>query len=159
MLGNQRGLTYQGILPRAILKATRVGILVGLFALAMVAVACAPTKTSTDEWGTVAIQPGEPIKLGFAAALSGEYAKLGTDVQNAVQMALDDKATVHGFTLALQVTDDKCEAGPAAVTSKGLLEKSTFSTFFSKNSAPNFTAWSRIFFIKSGPIIPFSNPG
>ena len=66
-----------------------------------------------DEWGTITIPKGKPIHLGFSAALTGDYANLGLDEQNGVQLALEDKDEVLGFKVELLAEDDQCEGSPA----------------------------------------------
>ncbi|PIE33130.1 hypothetical protein CSA56_13175 [candidate division KSB3 bacterium] len=67
-----------------------------------------------DEWGTITIPKGKPIHLGFSAALTGDYANLGLDEQDGVEMALKDKGhEVLGFKVALLVEDDQCEGSPS----------------------------------------------
>jgi len=67
-----------------------------------------------DEWGTITIPKGESIHLGFAAALTGDYANLGLDEQNGVELALEDQGSeVLGFKVDLLVEDDQCEGSPA----------------------------------------------
>ncbi len=67
-----------------------------------------------DEWGTITIPKGESIHLGFSAALTGDYANLGLDEQNGVELALEDRGgEVLGFTVDLLVEDDQCEGSPA----------------------------------------------
>src|SRR3972149_6146409 len=48
---------------------------------------------------------------------------------------------------------------PPAISSRGFLLKSTDSTFFWINSAPNLSACSLINLIKSGPSTPSGKPG
>ncbi len=67
-----------------------------------------------DEWGTITIPKGESIHLGFSAALTGDYANLGLDEQNGVELALEDNGSeVLGFKVDLLVEDDQCEGSPA----------------------------------------------
>ena len=67
-----------------------------------------------DEWGVITIPKGQPIHLGFSAALTGDYANLGLDEQNGVTLALEDKKSeVLGFKVELLVEDDGCEGSPA----------------------------------------------
>ncbi|MCP4404274.1 MAG: branched-chain amino acid ABC transporter substrate-binding protein [bacterium] len=67
-----------------------------------------------DEWGVITIPKGKPIHLGFSAALTGDYANLGLDEQNGVQLALEDKGSeVLGFKVELLAEDDQCEGSPA----------------------------------------------
>jgi len=40
-----------------------------------------------DPWGVIELEPGEPIKIGFAAGLSGDVANLGIDIQYGAELA------------------------------------------------------------------------
>jgi len=66
-----------------------------------------------DEWGTIIIPNGEPVKLGFAAALSGDYANLGIDEKNGAEMAVLEKKEISGHGIALAAQDDQCEGAPS----------------------------------------------
>ena len=66
-----------------------------------------------DEWGTIVIPAGENIKIGFAAALSGDYANLGIDEKNAAEMAVAEKKQIAGHGINLIAEDDQCEGAPS----------------------------------------------
>ena len=64
-----------------------------------------------DEWGVITIPKGQPIHVGFSAALTGDYANLGLDEQNGVTLALEDKKSeVLGFKVELLVEDMDAKA-------------------------------------------------
>ncbi len=64
-----------------------------------------------DEWGVVTVAPGDPIKVGFAAGLSGAGIDvLGIDELRGAELALKDKPQVLGFPVELQVEDEMCSA-------------------------------------------------
>jgi len=64
-----------------------------------------------DEWGVVKVAKGDPIKVGFAAGLSGAGIDvLGLDEQRGAELALKDKPEVLGFAVELQVEDAMCSA-------------------------------------------------
>ncbi|MBW1799638.1 MAG: branched-chain amino acid ABC transporter substrate-binding protein [Deltaproteobacteria bacterium] len=67
-----------------------------------------------DEWGTITIPPGKPIKVGLGTMLTGDYASLGIDIKNGAEMALQEKGAILGHTVVLQPEDDGC-AGPPSV--------------------------------------------
>ncbi len=67
-----------------------------------------------DEWGTITIPAGKPIKIGGGFILSGDYAVLGIDIKNGVEMAVVEKGSILGHKVILQAEDDQC-AGPASV--------------------------------------------
>jgi branched-chain amino acid transport system substrate-binding protein len=87
-----------------------------LVALSLVVGACAPTPTAQpftyeDEWGVVVVKKGEPIRIGFAAALSGAGLDvLGIDEQRGAQLAVADKGSILGFPIELVSEDDQCSA-------------------------------------------------
>jgi ABC-type branched-subunit amino acid transport system substrate-binding protein len=67
-----------------------------------------------DEWGTVAIPPDKPIKIGLGSMLTGDYAGMGIDIKYGAEMAVEEKGTILGHKVVLQAEDDGC-AGPASV--------------------------------------------
>lgn len=68
----------------------------------------------SDEWGTISIPAGKPIKIGLGAMLTGDYASLGIDIKNGAEMAVQEKGTILGHPLVLQAEDDGC-SGPSSV--------------------------------------------
>ncbi len=72
-----------------------------------------------DPWGVVQLQPGEPIKIGFAAGLSGEVANLGIDMQYGAELAVEDMPEIKGHPVQLVVEDAQCSGeGGTAVAQK-----------------------------------------
>lgn len=64
-----------------------------------------------DEWGVVTVAKGDPIKIGFAAGLSGAGIDvLGLDEQRGAELAVKDKPEILGFPVELQVEDAQCNA-------------------------------------------------
>jgi branched-chain amino acid transport system substrate-binding protein len=64
-----------------------------------------------DEWGVVKVAAGDPVKIGFAAGLSGAGIDvLGLDEQRGAELAVKDKPEVLGFPVELQVEDAQCNA-------------------------------------------------
>ena len=75
--------------------------------------------TVEDPWGVVELAPGEPVKIGFAAGLSGDVANLGIDMQNAAELAVEDKPEIKGHPVELVVEDSQCSGeGGTAVAQK-----------------------------------------
>ena len=67
--------------------------------------------TYTDEWGVGVVPAGNPIKIGFAAALSGAGLDvLGIDEKRGAEIALRDKGPILGFEVELDAQDDLCSA-------------------------------------------------
>jgi len=95
------------------MKAVRVVSIIMLVAL--VIAACggtpAPKFSYEDEWGVVIVKKGEPVKIGFAAALSGAGLDvLGIDEQRGAELAVVDKKDILGFSIQLEAEDDLCSA-------------------------------------------------
>ena len=82
-----------------------------------------PAKGDTapnDPWGVVTVAPGEPIRLGFAAGLSGAGIDvLGIDEKRGAELAVADRPKVAGHAVELVVEDDLCSGeGGTAVANK-----------------------------------------
>ncbi|MDQ7029868.1 MAG: transporter substrate-binding domain-containing protein [Ardenticatenia bacterium] len=78
-----------------------------------------PAQAVEDPWGVVELQAGEPIKIGFAAGLSGEVANLGIDMQYGAQLAVEDMPEIMGHPVELVVEDAQCSGeGGTAVAQK-----------------------------------------
>jgi branched-chain amino acid transport system substrate-binding protein len=75
---------------------------------------CALPVLAADEWGTVTIPSGKPVKIALGAMLTGDYASLGLDIRNGAEMAVQEKKTLAGHPIELQAEDDGC-AGPPSV--------------------------------------------
>ncbi|MBN1218519.1 MAG: branched-chain amino acid ABC transporter substrate-binding protein [Anaerolineae bacterium] len=73
-----------------------------------------------DEWGVVEVAPDAPIRLGFAAALSGAGVDvLGIDEQRGAELAVADKPEIAGHKVELVIEDDLCSGeGGTAVANK-----------------------------------------
>jgi len=69
---------------------------------------------AADEWGTITIPAGKPIKIAMGAMLTGDYASLGIDIKNGAEMAILEKGSILGHPLKFQPEDDGC-AGPPSV--------------------------------------------
>ncbi|MBN1105335.1 MAG: branched-chain amino acid ABC transporter substrate-binding protein [Deltaproteobacteria bacterium] len=69
---------------------------------------------AADEWGTITIPAGKPVKIALGAMLTGDYASLGLDIRNGAEMAVKEKGTLAGHPIELQAEDDGC-AGPPSV--------------------------------------------
>lgn len=82
--------------------------------LAALCLLLVPFSSHADEWGTIVIPPGKPIKIGLGAMLTGDYASLGIDIKHGAEMAVEKKETILGHPVVLQAEDDGC-AGPPSV--------------------------------------------
>ena len=72
------------------------------------------TAQAADEWGTMTIAAGKPVKIALGAMLTGDYASLGIDIKNGAEMAVQTKGSLLGHPIELQAEDDGC-AGPPSV--------------------------------------------
>ena len=74
----------------------------------------------------VAVKKGEPVKIGFAAALSGAGLDvLGIDEQRGAELAVADKEDILGFGIELVAEDDLCSAeGGTTVANKFVADPS-----------------------------------
>jgi branched-chain amino acid transport system substrate-binding protein len=82
--------------------------------MAILIAVCGGFVQAADEWGTVTIPAGRPIKIALGAMLTGDYASLGLDIKNGAQMAVQEKKNLAGHPIELQAEDDGC-AGPPSV--------------------------------------------
>ena len=84
-------------------------------------VARAPAATVgpvTDSIGVVKINKGQPITIAYWLVIAGENASLGVDSRRGIEIAIDDKKTVLGFSIRLIGEDSGCnaEGGVTAAT-------------------------------------------
>jgi branched-chain amino acid transport system substrate-binding protein len=89
----------------------RFGLFLGMVVLIA---AWAEAVRAADEWGTITIPAGRPVKIALGAMLTGDYASLGLDIRNGAQMAVQEKKSLAGHPIELQAEDDGC-AGPPSV--------------------------------------------
>ncbi|MBI4674575.1 MAG: transporter substrate-binding domain-containing protein [Chloroflexi bacterium] len=74
--------------------------------------AAPPTAAPSDEWGTVTVNKGDTIKSTFSAALTGDLALFGLDMQLGAQMGAEKFGSdINGFKLEVVSEDDQC-SGP-----------------------------------------------
>jgi len=84
-------------------------------------VARAPAATVgpvTDRIGVVKINKGQPITIAYWLVIAGPDASLGVDSRRGIEIAIDDKKTVAGFSVKLIGEDSGCnaEGGVTAAT-------------------------------------------
>jgi branched-chain amino acid transport system substrate-binding protein len=66
----------------------------------------------TDEFGCIDLAPGEPVEIGAALALGGEYPGLGEDSLHGIEMAIEEVGDIYEHPLRLTTFDSACtEAG------------------------------------------------
>ncbi len=84
----------------------------------------APTTEATtapsaaeDEWGTVTVKKGDTIKVSMSAALTGDLAQFGIDIERGAKMAAAQfgKDIAPGFNIEIVSEDDQC-SGPGGTT-------------------------------------------
>lgn len=85
----------------------------GPILLAALFILLCPFSTKADDWGTITIPPGKPIKIGMGTMLTGDYASLGIDIKHGAEMAVNEKGSVLGHPLELQAEDDGCSGPPS----------------------------------------------
>lgn len=71
-----------------------------------------------DPWGEIRIGPGDPIKIGVAAALSGPVASLGIPIKDAAVMAIEEKKEILGHKLEADPQDDGCAPEPSVTVAR-----------------------------------------
>lgn len=96
-----------------------------LMAASMILAACGPAKTtapaicSTDAVGCAVIKPGQTIKIGMGAPMTGDNASFGQDISQAAKIAVSDAGKFQGFSFELVAEDDGGNAeGGASVANK-----------------------------------------
>ncbi|MBN1283824.1 MAG: branched-chain amino acid ABC transporter substrate-binding protein [Anaerolineae bacterium] len=82
-----------------------------------------------EDWGTVTVAAGDPVRIGFAAALSGAGVDvLGIDELRGAELAVADlnaEDGILGFTVELVPEDSMCSAdGGATVANKFVSDES-----------------------------------
>jgi branched-chain amino acid transport system substrate-binding protein len=79
----------------------------------------APAACQSDPFGCAVIHPGETVKIGMGAPMTGDNAAFGTDISQGAQIAIDDGGDVDGFKFELVADDDGgTPEGGAAVANK-----------------------------------------
>lgn len=103
------------------------GLTVLMVVLAMIAAACGdggsdaaeePEACANDAFGCVAVEAGDPIKIGSLLVITGPNTSLGIDSQYGVEMALDyadgtfddTNVQIKGHDVVLVAEDDGCSA-------------------------------------------------
>jgi branched-chain amino acid transport system substrate-binding protein len=82
-------------------------------------VAGAPDVCSTDTFGCAVFKPGEVLKIGMGAPMTGGDASYGIDISQGGTIAVQDFGEVEGFKFVLVAEDDGGTAeGGAAVANK-----------------------------------------
>lgn len=78
-----------------------------------------PEVCGTDSFGCAVFSKTDPIKVGYAGPLAGDYAAYGQDQVNAMLLAIKDAGDILGWTIEMVAEDDGASAeGGAAVANK-----------------------------------------
>lgn len=78
-----------------------------------------PAECEMDEFGCAVIEPGQTIKIGMGAPMTGDNAQFGIDISQGAQVAMEDAGEFNGFKFELVAEDDQgTPEGGAAVANK-----------------------------------------
>jgi branched-chain amino acid transport system substrate-binding protein len=78
-----------------------------------------PEVCATDEFGCAKIAPGQTVKIGMGAPMTGDNAQFGVDISQGAMIAVEDGGEIDGFKFELVVEDDGgTPEGGAAVANK-----------------------------------------
>lgn len=79
----------------------------------------APAECAADAFGCAVFKPGDIIKIGMGAPMTGGDASYGIDISQGGFIAVKDHGELHGFTFELVAEDDGgTPEGGAAVANK-----------------------------------------
>jgi branched-chain amino acid transport system substrate-binding protein len=82
-----------------------------------------PDICSTDAVGCAIFTPGQTIKIGMGAPMTGDYAAFGTDISQGAKQAVSDTGQFQGFSFELDAEDDGGSGeGGAAVANKFVVD-------------------------------------
>jgi branched-chain amino acid transport system substrate-binding protein len=105
----------------------RYAVLSILVLLALMLVSCQPAAPAApandactnDAFGCAKIAPGQNIKIGMGAPMTGDNAQFGVDISQGAKIAIADGGDIEGFKFELIVEDDGgTPEGGAAVANK-----------------------------------------
>ena len=78
-----------------------------------------PAACKSDAFGCAVIKPGQTIKIGMGAPMTGDNAAFGQDISQGAKIAITDGGQLKGFSFELVAQDDGGTAeGGAAVANK-----------------------------------------
>ena len=81
--------------------------------------AAQPDACKSDAFGCAVVKPGQTIKIGMGAPMTGDNAAFGQDISQGSKIAMTDGGKFNGFTFELVAQDDGGTAeGGAAVANK-----------------------------------------
>jgi branched-chain amino acid transport system substrate-binding protein len=83
------------------------------------AVSTVPDVCKTDAVGCAVFEPGQAIKIGMGAPMTGDNAAFGQDISQSAKIAVSDAGQFQGFSFELVAEDDGgTPEGGAAVANK-----------------------------------------
>lgn len=85
----------------------RLRLLFLLGAVVLLILACR-RGAGEEEWGTIRIPSGQPIRIGHSTSLSGGTAALGLPIDKAVRLAAEEKREIKGHRIEVDSQDDGC---------------------------------------------------
>jgi branched-chain amino acid transport system substrate-binding protein len=85
-----------------------------------------PEVCASDEYGCAKIEKGQTIKLGYAGPMTGDYAAFGTDMSQAMLVAVEQFGDVEGFKFELTAQDDLASPEGGAAVANKLIADPTF---------------------------------
>ncbi len=78
-----------------------------------------PEVCAGDAFGCAVIKPGDTVKIGMGAPMTGDNAQFGIDISQGATIAVEDAGDVQGFKFELVAEDDGgAPEGGAAVANK-----------------------------------------
>jgi branched-chain amino acid transport system substrate-binding protein len=81
--------------------------------------AAQPDACKSDAFGCAVVKPGQTIKIGMGAPMTGDNAAFGQDISQGAKIAMTDGGQFKGFSFELVAQDDGGTAeGGAAVANK-----------------------------------------
>jgi putative multiple sugar transport system substrate-binding protein len=79
----------------------------------------APAICSSDAGGCAVVKPGQTVKIGMGAPMTGDNAQFGIDISNGAKLAVSDAGEFQGFKFELVAEDDEgSPEGGASVANK-----------------------------------------
>ncbi len=85
------------------------------------------TESCNDPLGCVTVAPGDPIRIGYALAVSGPLESLGIDARRGIEIAIDKKHTVMGRSIELIGEDSGCSSEKGQTAAQKLAADLTIS--------------------------------
>jgi len=94
-------------------------VIAGMLLSACGTAAAQPDACKSDAFGCAVIKPGQTIKIGMGAPMTGDNAAFGQDISQGAKIAMTDAGQLNGFSFELVAQDDGGTAeGGAAVANK-----------------------------------------